>query len=59
MKQLSVRKSKANKQRNKSAKPKSNHKKKNSTMSRDIFDYTEKDKQASNNEIEITDKVYQ
>ena len=58
MKQLSVRKSKVEKQRKKSNKPFRSHQKKNSTMSRDIFDYTDKDKQASVEEIEITDQAY-
>ena len=53
-----MRKSKVEKQRKKSNKPFSSHKKKNSTMSRDIFDYTDKDKQASVEEIEITDQAY-
>ena len=42
----------------KTTKPFRHHNKKNSTMSRDIFDYTEKDNKASANVIEISDQAY-
>ena len=53
-----MRKSKVEKQRKKSNKPFRSHKKKNSTMSHDIFDYTDKDRQVPVEETEITDQAY-